>query len=91
MIEDLHNPWVKRLFVGFARTSNYSGPRKPNRPPHRLIEEIDSQLPVSQPALQLTYKIFGSCPPMRSFDPAKLLTVRYVFLVAFYSVNDVNI
>ncbi|CAO2831684.1 unnamed protein product [Amaranthus hypochondriacus] len=74
MIEDLHNPWVKRLFVGFARTSNYSGPRKPNRPPHRLIEEIDSQLPVSQPALQLTYKIFGSCPPMRSFDPAKLLT-----------------
>ncbi|KAL2923492.1 Chromatin-remodeling ATPase INO80 [Bienertia sinuspersici] len=74
MLEDLHNPWVKRLFVGFARTSDFNGPRKPDRPAHHLIQELDSELPVLQPALQLTYKIFGSCPPMQSFDPAKLLT-----------------
>ncbi|XP_027348851.1 chromatin-remodeling ATPase INO80-like isoform X2 [Abrus precatorius] len=73
MIEELHDPWVKRLFVGFARTSDYNGPRKPDGP-HHLIQEIDSELPVSQPALQLTHSIFGSCPPMRNFDPAKLLT-----------------
>ncbi|KDP26091.1 hypothetical protein JCGZ_21124 [Jatropha curcas] len=73
MIEEMHQPWLKRLLIGFARTSEFNGPRKPDGP-HPLIEEIDSQLPVSQPALQLTYKIFGSCPPMQSFDPAKLLT-----------------
>ncbi|GAB4851642.1 Putative DNA helicase ino80 [Ancistrocladus abbreviatus] len=73
MLEELHNPWVKRLFVGFARTSDCNGPKKPNGP-HHLIQEIDSELPVSQPALQLTYKIFGSSPPIQSFDPAKLLT-----------------
>ncbi|GAB4843889.1 Putative DNA helicase ino80 [Ancistrocladus abbreviatus] len=73
VLEELHNPWVKRLFVGFARTSDCNGPRKPNGP-HHLIQEIDSELPVSRPALQLTYKIFGSSPPMQSFDPAKLLT-----------------
>ncbi|KAF7819056.1 chromatin-remodeling ATPase INO80-like isoform X1 [Senna tora] len=73
-MEELHDPWVKRLFVGFARTSDYNGPRKPDGPPHHLIEEINSELPVAQPALQLTYKILGSSPPMRNFDPAKLLT-----------------
>ncbi|XP_027173868.1 chromatin-remodeling ATPase INO80 [Coffea eugenioides] len=73
MLEELHHPWVKRLLVGFARTSDSNGPRKPNTP-HPLIQEIDSDLPVSQPALQLTYKIFGSCPPMQPFDPAKMLT-----------------
>ncbi|KAE9585259.1 putative DNA helicase chromatin remodeling SNF2 family [Lupinus albus] len=73
MTEELHDPWVKRLFVGFARTSDCNGPRKPDCP-HRLIEEIDSKLPVSHPALQLTHSIFGSSPPMRNFDPAKLLT-----------------
>ncbi|XP_023543755.1 DNA helicase INO80 [Cucurbita pepo subsp. pepo] len=72
-VEQLHDPWVKRLFIGFARTSDFSGPRKPNGP-HPLIQEIDSEIQVSQPALQLTYSIFGSCPPMQSFDPAKLLT-----------------
>ncbi|KAK5803856.1 hypothetical protein PVK06_031505 [Gossypium arboreum] len=71
--EELHNPWVKRLLIGFARTSEYNGPRMPDGP-HCLIQEIDSQLPVARPALQLTYKIFGSCPPMQSFDHAKLLT-----------------
>ncbi|KAL3533721.1 hypothetical protein ACH5RR_007242 [Cinchona calisaya] len=73
MLEELQHPWIKRLLVGFARTSEYNGPRKPNVP-HPLIQEIDSELPVSQPALQLTYKIFGSCPPMQPFDPAKMLT-----------------
>lgn len=74
MNEELHQPWVKRLLIGFARTSEFNGPRKPDGP-HPLVQEIDSELPVSQPALQLTYKIFGSSPPMQSFDPAKLLTV----------------
>ncbi|KAG7027645.1 DNA helicase INO80, partial [Cucurbita argyrosperma subsp. argyrosperma] len=72
-VERLHDPWVKRLFIGFARTSDFNGPGKPNEP-HPLIQEIDSEIPVSQPALQLTYSIFGSSPPMQSFDPAKLLT-----------------
>lgn len=74
MIDEQHSPWIKRLFVGFARTSEFNGPRKPD-PPHHLIQEIDSELPISQPALQLTHNVFGSSPPMQSFDPAKLLTV----------------
>ncbi|XP_062117836.1 chromatin-remodeling ATPase INO80 isoform X2 [Humulus lupulus] len=73
MTDEQHSPWIKRLLVGFARTSEFNGPRKPNAP-HHLIQEIDSELPISQPALQLTYNIFGSSPPMQSFDPAKLLT-----------------
>ncbi|KAI7739904.1 hypothetical protein M8C21_011145 [Ambrosia artemisiifolia] len=73
-VEELHHPWIKRLLVGFARTSECNGPKKPNGPPHYLIQEIDNELPVSQPALQLTHQIFGSCPPMQSFDPAKMLT-----------------
>ncbi|KAJ6700037.1 CHROMATIN-REMODELING ATPASE INO80 [Salix purpurea] len=73
MMEELHQPRVKRLLIGFARTSEFNGPRKPGAP-HPLVQEIESELPVSQPALQLTHKIFGSCPPMQSFDPAKLLT-----------------
>ncbi|CAI0439682.1 unnamed protein product [Linum tenue] len=73
MVEELHHPWLKRLLIGFARTSELNGPRKPIGP-HPLIEEIDSELPVSQPALQIVHDIFGSCPPMQSFDPAKLLT-----------------
>ncbi|XP_047315374.1 chromatin-remodeling ATPase INO80-like isoform X2 [Impatiens glandulifera] len=73
MTEELQNPWIKRLFIGFARTSGFNGPRKPGCP-HHLIEEIDSAVSVSQPALQLTHKIFGSSPPMRSFDPARMLT-----------------
>lgn len=73
MTEEQHDPWLKRLLIGFARTSENIGPRKPGGP-HQLIQEIDSELPVAKPALQLTYQIFGSCPPMQSFDPAKLLT-----------------
>ncbi|XP_052114813.1 chromatin-remodeling ATPase INO80 isoform X1 [Arachis duranensis] len=74
MIEELHDPWVKRLFVGFARTSESTGPRKPVRSPHHLIEEIDSELPISHPALKFTHEVFGCSPPMHNFDPAKLLT-----------------
>ncbi|KAJ8747244.1 hypothetical protein K2173_024169 [Erythroxylum novogranatense] len=73
MTEELHQPWVKRILIGFARTSEFNGPRKPDGS-HPLIEEVDRELPISQPALQLTHNIFGSCPPMQSFDPAKLLT-----------------
>ncbi|XP_050384749.1 chromatin-remodeling ATPase INO80 isoform X2 [Argentina anserina] len=73
MSEEQQYPWLKRLLSGFGRTSDYNGPRKPNTP-HHLIEEIDSELPVSHSALQLTYRIFGSCPPIQSFDPAKMLT-----------------
>lgn len=71
--EEWHHPWLKRLLVGFARTSDFNGPRMPGGP-HPLIQEIDSELAISQPALQLTYKVFGSCPPMQPFDPAKMLT-----------------
>lgn len=94
MIEELHHPWIKRLLIGFARTSEHNGPRKPDISPHHLIQEIDSELPVSQPALQLTYNIFGSCPPMQSFDPAKLLTVRtcfYLWLFCIYVPIFLNI
>ncbi|KAF8102126.1 hypothetical protein N665_0201s0411 [Sinapis alba] len=72
--EEMHQPWLKRLLIGFARTSEANGPRKPSSLSHPLIQEIDSELPVVKPALQLTHRIFGSCPPMQSFDPAKLLT-----------------
>ncbi|KAJ6847284.1 DNA helicase INO80-like [Iris pallida] len=68
MVEELHNPWAKKQFLGFARTSEFNGPRMPCGP-HYLIKEKDTQ-----PMLQLTYRIFGSSPPMRSFDPAKMLT-----------------
>jgi DNA helicase INO80 len=74
MVEELHNAWMKRSLIGFARTSESNGPTKPYGGPHHLIQEVDSELPISQPALQLTYRIFGSCPPMQSFDPAKMLT-----------------
>ncbi|GFY96189.1 DNA helicase INO80-like protein [Actinidia rufa] len=95
MLEELHHPWAKRLLIGFARTSDCNGPSNPSGPPHPLIEEIDSELPVSQPALQLTYKIFGSCPPMQPFDPAKMLTdymnyrkYRYLRLDGSSSIMD---
>ncbi|KAF6152944.1 hypothetical protein GIB67_039651 [Kingdonia uniflora] len=73
-LEELHHPWLKKLLSGFARTSEFNGPREPVVPPHHLIHEIDSEITAAQPIFQLTYKIFGSCPPMQSFDPAKMLT-----------------
>lgn len=84
MVEELHHPWIKRFLVGFARTSDCNGPRKPDVPPHHLIQEIDQELPVSQPALQLTHRIFGSCPPMQSFDPAKMLSVWKFIILYIY-------
>lgn len=91
VIEELHQPWLKRLLIGFARTSEANGPRKPNSFPHPLIQEIDSELPVVQPALQLTHRIFGSCPPMQSFDPAKLLTVDSFLLQLPFTFSGFNI
>lgn len=82
--EEWHHPWLKRLLTGFARTSDFNGPRKPTEV-HPLIQEINAELPITQPALQLTYKIFGSCPPMQPFDPAKMLTVSPLSLE--YSVD----
>ncbi|KAJ6831477.1 DNA helicase INO80-like [Iris pallida] len=73
MLEELHNPWAKKQFLGFARTSEFNGPRMPCDP-HYLIQEIDTESSVVKPVLQLTYRIFGSSPPVRSFDPAKMLT-----------------
>jgi chromatin-remodeling ATPase INO80 len=72
--EELHHPWTKKLFLGFARTSEFNGPKEPTKP-HYLIQEIDSKLPDCGPILKLPYRIFGSCPPVQNFDPAKMLTV----------------
>ncbi|KAI0519983.1 hypothetical protein KFK09_007448 [Dendrobium nobile] len=72
-VEALHHPWAKRLFVGFARTSEFNGPRRPINP-HHLIEEIDTKEFSFKPVLELSHRIFGSSPPMQSFDPAKMLT-----------------
>ncbi|XP_042462203.1 chromatin-remodeling ATPase INO80-like [Zingiber officinale] len=72
MTEELHHPWMKKLFVGFARTSEFNGPRMPIHS-HPLIEEISGSN-VIEPVFQLPYRIFGSSPPVRNFDPAKMLT-----------------
>ncbi|XP_074578356.1 chromatin-remodeling ATPase INO80 [Curcuma longa] len=72
MTEELHHPWMKKLFVGFARTSEFNGPRMPIHS-HPLIEEISGSN-IIEPVFQLPYRIFGSSPPVRSFDPAKMLT-----------------
>ncbi|KAL6902098.1 hypothetical protein ACP4OV_004974 [Aristida adscensionis] len=71
--DEMHDPWAKKLFLGFARTSEFNGPRHPIGP-HPLIEELHSDLPIPEPLLQLPYRIFGSSPPMSNFDPAKMLT-----------------
>lgn len=80
MIDNLHHPWVKKKFVGFARTSEFNGPRRPNYP-HPLVQEVDEESHSVPPILELTYRIFGSCPPMQSFDPAKMLTVYSRFFL----------
>ncbi|KAJ6821468.1 DNA helicase INO80-like [Iris pallida] len=41
MVEELHNPWAKKQFLGFARTSEFNGPRMPCGP-HYLIKEKDT-------------------------------------------------
>jgi hypothetical protein len=70
----MHDPWAKKLFLGFARTSEFNGPRKPVGL-HPLIQEVHTDLPILEPMLRLPYRIFGSSPPMSNFDPAKMLTV----------------
>lgn len=81
-LEELHHPWVKKLFLGFARTSEFNGPRMPTSS-HYLIQEVNSESSSVKPMLQLTYRIFGSSPPIRSFDPAKMLTVSSYLLILF--------
>ncbi|XP_072977502.1 chromatin-remodeling ATPase INO80 isoform X1 [Typha angustifolia] len=73
MVEELHHPWTKKLLLGLSRTSEFNGPRKPVDP-HYLIQEIHTDLVTPQPILEMPYWIFGSSPPVRSFDPAKMLT-----------------
>jgi len=70
----MHDPWAKKLFLGFARTSEFNGPRQPVAL-HPLIQELNTDFPILEPMLQLPYRIFGSSPPMSNFDPAKMLTV----------------
>jgi DNA helicase INO80 len=72
----MHDPWAKKLFLGFARTSEFNGPRQPAGL-HPLIQEVHTDLPILEPMLQLPYRIFGSSPPMSNFDPAKMLTVSF--------------
>lgn len=72
--EELENPEIHRLLVGFGRTSDRNGPGVP-LPAHQLIQEVDVQMRVEQPLLSLPYQIFGSAPPVQSFDFAKMLTV----------------
>ncbi|PWZ05304.1 DNA helicase INO80 [Zea mays] len=71
--DEMYDPWAKKLFLGFARTSEFNGPRQPIAP-HPLIQELNTDLPIIEPMLQLPYRIFGSSPPMSNFDPAKMLT-----------------
>ncbi|KAG2540726.1 hypothetical protein PVAP13_9NG592600 [Panicum virgatum] len=71
--DEMHDPWAKKLFLGFARTSEFNGPKKPVGL-HPLIQEVHTDLPILEPMLQLPYRIFGSSPPMSNFDPAKMLT-----------------
>ena len=72
----MHDPWAKKLILGFARTSEFNGPRKPVGL-HPLIQEVHTE-PILEPMLQLPYRIFGSSPPMSNFDPAKMLTVSFI-------------
>ncbi|CAM0873203.1 unnamed protein product [Alopecurus aequalis] len=73
LTDEMHDPWIKKLFLGFARTSEFNGPREPNVP-NPMIQEVCTDLPIPEPMLQLPYRIFGSSPPMSNFDPAKMLT-----------------
>lgn len=70
--EEMQNPWIKRLLVGFARTSDRNGPAVPLLP-HHYIQEQDLRVHSQQPLLALPYHVFGSSPPLQSFDFAKML------------------
>jgi chromatin-remodeling ATPase INO80 len=75
--DEMHDPWAKKLFLGFARTSEFNGPRQPVGL-HPLIQEMHTDLSIPEPVLQLPYRIFGSSPPMSNFDPAEMLTVSFI-------------
>lgn len=72
--EELENPIVKRFLVGFARTSD-NGPAMP-LPLSAPIEENEVRARLIQPLLAIPFRIFGSAPPLQSFDFAKMLSVR---------------
>ena len=74
LLKELHHSLFKRLFIGFACTSDYDGPKKPNDH-HHLIQEIDYELPITKPTLQLTYKIFGSSSPILSNLKPNTMTI----------------
>jgi hypothetical protein len=44
------------------------------------IEESEVRARVLQPLFAVPFRIFGSAPPLQSFDFAKMLTVRISFL-----------
>jgi len=73
-IEELENPTVKRFLVGFARTSDSNGPAMP-LPLSGPIEESEVRARLIHPLLGIPFRIFGSAPPLQSFDFAKMLTV----------------
>eukprot|EP00897_Mesotaenium_endlicherianum_P002362 jgi/Mesen1/2153/ME000152S01239 len=71
--EELHHPFLKRLLVGEARTSEGAGPRVPPSN-HPLIQECEEPAHAPAPLLSAPHRVFGSSPPMQSFDFAKMLT-----------------
>lgn len=73
-VEELENPLLKRFLVGFARTSESNGPAVPP-PLSAPIEESQVRARLIQPLFGIPFRIFGSAPPLQSFDFAKMLTV----------------
>lgn len=73
-VEELENPLMKRYLVGFARTSENNGPAMP-LPLSAPVDESDVRARLIQPLLGIPFRIFGSAPPLQSFDFAKMLTV----------------
>ncbi|KAJ7554405.1 hypothetical protein O6H91_06G138700 [Diphasiastrum complanatum] len=72
-IEEWQNPWMKKLLVGYSRTSEHNGPAVPyiSSP---VIQECEVKDCLKQPLLGPTFQIFGAGPPLQSFDFAKMLT-----------------
>ncbi|XP_024521051.1 DNA helicase INO80 isoform X1 [Selaginella moellendorffii] len=70
--EELHNPYIKRLLVGFGRTSEFNGPSMP-LDPHPLIQEIDKEVHGQNCLLTSSFQIFGSAPPLQTIDFARTL------------------
>jgi DNA helicase INO80 len=72
-IEELEDPRAKRFLVGFARTSESNGPAMP-APLSSPTEESQVRARLLEPLLGIPFRIFGSAPPLQSFDFAKMLT-----------------